>query len=343
MEKVNSTIACPAMNASAPPSAGASPCPVLGQGLGAFENGVRSVQSFEYDTKYAHNHYIQTLAETGLVGLALFLGLLGISARWIWRGRRHQPLDRVLVGPQPLQPVGDEPRQQPVSQPHRPFPRRAGVRNHRLTWEGEGEVQVVIESQNREQAMMHTSTQLYRGTLDQAEFTAPEDSLVVWLRFTAQTPAQMGRVSYAGAHPQRRQRRAAPRHRLPVPRQLLRRPPPAQPVQHAQHRRAAHRARQRHRPRPRPRRHGRHRDRERAHRRHHQRLRHQKQQLHPPPLPRQRQQHRKRRHNRRAPAHAERQHKRQRAHRQARHMRTPRPRPLLRHRQPQRQPRCLSI
>ena len=70
---------------------------------------------------------------------------------------------------------------------------------YRLTWEGEGEVQVVIESQNREQAMMHTSTQLYRGTLDQAEFTAPEDSLVVWLRFTAQTPAQMGRVSYAGA------------------------------------------------------------------------------------------------------------------------------------------------
>ena len=63
--------------------------PVLGQGLGAFENGVRSVQSFEYDTKYAHNHYIQTLAETGLVGLALFLGLLGISARWIWRGRRQ--------------------------------------------------------------------------------------------------------------------------------------------------------------------------------------------------------------------------------------------------------------
>ena len=29
------------------------------------------------------------LAETGLVGLALFLGLRGISAGWIWRGRRQ--------------------------------------------------------------------------------------------------------------------------------------------------------------------------------------------------------------------------------------------------------------
>lgn len=71
--------------------------PVIGLGLGAFENGVRSVQSFRYDTKYAHNHYIQTLAETGLVGLALFLGLLGISAAWIWRGRR-EPLAPALCG-----------------------------------------------------------------------------------------------------------------------------------------------------------------------------------------------------------------------------------------------------
>ena len=53
--------------------------PVVGLGLGAFENGVKSVQSFYYETKYAHNHYIQTLAETGLVGLALFLGLLVVG------------------------------------------------------------------------------------------------------------------------------------------------------------------------------------------------------------------------------------------------------------------------
>lgn len=61
--------------------------PLIGSGLGAFENGVRSVQAFPYGTKYVHNHYIQTLAETGLVGLALFLGLLGASAAAVWRGR----------------------------------------------------------------------------------------------------------------------------------------------------------------------------------------------------------------------------------------------------------------
>lgn len=51
--------------------------PVIGLGMGAFENGVKSVQSFSYATKYAHNHYIQTLAETGVIGLFLFLLLLG--------------------------------------------------------------------------------------------------------------------------------------------------------------------------------------------------------------------------------------------------------------------------
>ena len=63
--------------------------PVIGLGLGAFENGVKSVQSFYYETKYAHNHYIQTLAETGLVGLALFLVLLAVSAVCLWRGRKR--------------------------------------------------------------------------------------------------------------------------------------------------------------------------------------------------------------------------------------------------------------
>lgn len=60
--------------------------PVIGLGLGVFENGLRSVQSFRYDTKYAHNHYIQTMAETGMVGLVLFLGLLAVCAAAVWRG-----------------------------------------------------------------------------------------------------------------------------------------------------------------------------------------------------------------------------------------------------------------
>ncbi len=69
--------------------------PLIGMGLGVYENGVKSVQSFHYLTKYAHNHYIQTLAETGLAGLVLFLGLLVLSAAAVWRGRR-EPLAPAL-------------------------------------------------------------------------------------------------------------------------------------------------------------------------------------------------------------------------------------------------------
>ncbi len=54
--------------------------PVIGLGPGGFESGIKSVQSFYYETKYAHSHYIQTMVETGLIGLLLFLFLLVISA-----------------------------------------------------------------------------------------------------------------------------------------------------------------------------------------------------------------------------------------------------------------------
>lgn len=64
--------------------------PVFGLGLGSYENGIKSVQSFFYETKYAHNHYIQTLAETGVVGLFFFLLALGISAAAIWFERRKK-------------------------------------------------------------------------------------------------------------------------------------------------------------------------------------------------------------------------------------------------------------
>ncbi len=64
--------------------------PVFGLGMGSYENGIKSVQSFYYETKYAHNHYIQTLAETGLVGLMLFLLALGTSAAAVWFDRRKK-------------------------------------------------------------------------------------------------------------------------------------------------------------------------------------------------------------------------------------------------------------
>lgn len=57
--------------------------PLVGQGLGAFETGLYSVQSFHYETKYVHNHYIQTLLETGIPGLLLFVGLLILSGFFI--------------------------------------------------------------------------------------------------------------------------------------------------------------------------------------------------------------------------------------------------------------------
>ena len=64
--------------------------PIIGLGMGAYENGIRSVQSFAYDTKYAHNHYIQVLAETGMVGLLLFLGTLLTAAVALWRSRKQE-------------------------------------------------------------------------------------------------------------------------------------------------------------------------------------------------------------------------------------------------------------
>lgn len=64
--------------------------PVFGLGMGAFENGICSVQSFYYETKYAHNHYIQTLAETGAVGLLLFLAVLGLSAAAVLKSFRRK-------------------------------------------------------------------------------------------------------------------------------------------------------------------------------------------------------------------------------------------------------------
>lgn len=63
--------------------------PLLGNGLGAFEAGLFAVQDFYYETKYVHNHYIQTLLETGIVGLVLFVCLLIFSAWGILRNREH--------------------------------------------------------------------------------------------------------------------------------------------------------------------------------------------------------------------------------------------------------------
>ena len=62
--------------------------PIIGLGIGAVESSIFSVQTFNYETKYVHNHYIQTLAETGVVGLILFVGVLLTSLIAVWKKRR---------------------------------------------------------------------------------------------------------------------------------------------------------------------------------------------------------------------------------------------------------------
>lgn len=59
-----------------------STAPLLGRGLGSTENVTRSVQSFQYESKYAHNHLLQTMADTGLVGTAFALAFV-LGSAWL--------------------------------------------------------------------------------------------------------------------------------------------------------------------------------------------------------------------------------------------------------------------
>ena len=64
--------------------------PLAGLGLGAFESASWGVQEFDYETKYVHNHYIQVLLDSGIVGL-VFFGLFVLSLLWsLWQSRRTE-------------------------------------------------------------------------------------------------------------------------------------------------------------------------------------------------------------------------------------------------------------
>ncbi len=65
-----------------------SKSPVIGRGLGGFENGAYSVQDFVYTTKYTHNHYIQVLCDLGVVGFVLFVSMLVFSVLSIAKAKR---------------------------------------------------------------------------------------------------------------------------------------------------------------------------------------------------------------------------------------------------------------
>ncbi len=71
--------------------------PLVGLGLGGFQARLLSVQDFYYQTKYVHNHYIQLLAETGVVGLGLFLAMLAAGAARLIRLLRKKGEDAPLA------------------------------------------------------------------------------------------------------------------------------------------------------------------------------------------------------------------------------------------------------
>ena len=59
-----------------------STAPLFGRGLGSTENVTRSVQTFQYESKYAHNHLLQTMADTGLVGTVFALAFV-LGSAWL--------------------------------------------------------------------------------------------------------------------------------------------------------------------------------------------------------------------------------------------------------------------
>ena len=56
--------------------------PLMGHGLGSTENLTRSVQSFQYESKYAHNHLLQTMSDTGIVGTVFALCFV-LGSAWL--------------------------------------------------------------------------------------------------------------------------------------------------------------------------------------------------------------------------------------------------------------------
>lgn len=67
--------------------------PIVGQGLNTFmANYMDYWVGGERQPRYAHNCFLQTAAETGLVGLATFLALLAAVA-WLWLWALHRSRD----------------------------------------------------------------------------------------------------------------------------------------------------------------------------------------------------------------------------------------------------------
>ena len=72
--------------------------PLAGHGLGATEGLLTSVQPFFYESLYLHNHLLQVMDETGLLGLAAFLAfILGTAVLLVRQLRKAAMLLACLV------------------------------------------------------------------------------------------------------------------------------------------------------------------------------------------------------------------------------------------------------
>lgn len=71
--------------------------PLWGHGLGATEHLFPAVQPYYYTTLYAHNHLLQVMDESGLLGLAAFLALLGGVGWLLLRRWRRDSLAAALL------------------------------------------------------------------------------------------------------------------------------------------------------------------------------------------------------------------------------------------------------
>ena len=73
--------------------------PVFGYGLGATEGMYTSVQPFFYESLYVHNHFLQSMTDMGVFGLAALLCVMGGSLWLILRRLREEraPLAAALL------------------------------------------------------------------------------------------------------------------------------------------------------------------------------------------------------------------------------------------------------
>lgn len=70
--------------------------------------------------------------------------------------------------------------------------------NYTLTVQTDGNPNVIVQSQNRGNTMMHTYLELYRGPASGASFIVPEDSVVIWFTFSAEAESRLESAEYAG-------------------------------------------------------------------------------------------------------------------------------------------------